>query len=269
MIAALRRKLNVVIGVASVTPKVYLAYSGWVWLTLFSQALVMTIFLFYWRAVYENATEVGGLTYQQTINYVLLVQAVGASIWTAVIPNIGYLVREGQIGVEFVRPVDFQFQQYIRAVAQMVVGLILNLPLFVLAVAYGAQLPADPLVYAAFLVSLILGFTVLFLFDWVIASVTFYTMEVWGLMVLHEGFWLFFSGSLIPLNMMPDPLRTLATMIPFSQASYVPMGILSGTIPLSEAPLRWLTQAVWVGGLWVVSRTVFSFAARRVTVQGG
>ncbi|MCU0498489.1 MAG: ABC-2 family transporter protein [Anaerolineae bacterium] len=265
----LRRHWRAFAGIAEMTPKFFLAYRAWVWLAFFSQGLSMTIFLFFWRAVYENTDQIGGLNLDQTLTYVLLAQVISLSVWTNVVSNMGHMVREGQIGVEFLRPIDFQWAQYLGGISQLAISLLLNLPLLGLALLYGAQLPTDVRVWIAFLVSLFLGYTVIFLFDWCIACLVFYTTEVWGLMVFLTGVSAFFSGVLIPLVMMPTWLQTIAAALPFSQVVFVPVGLLSGTIPLTEAPARWLTQLIWVIGLAIVSRICFQIASRKVTVQGG
>jgi ABC-2 type transport system permease protein len=80
---------------------------------------------------------------------------------------------------------------------------------------------------------------------------------------------LFFSGSLIPLAMLPERLSALVYSLPFAQALYVPLSILSGIQPLSAVPHLLLIQIAWLVGLLVLSRLVFRLAVRKVTVQGG
>ena len=123
--------------------------------------------------------------------------------------------------------------------------------------------------WLAFLITLLLGHAVMFCFDWIIGCVGFYSTEIWGLSVLRYGFGLFFSGALIPLDMMPDWLRAIATALPFSQALYLPVSILAGITPLSAMPRTWLMQFVYLAVLLVASRLVFTRAVRVVTVQGG
>ena len=79
----------------------------------------------------------------------------------------------------------------------------------------------------------------------------------------------FFSGSLVPLQMLPDWLRGIANVLPFAQSVAVPVSLLSGITPLSDAPGVWLIQGLWLIGLLVVSRVVFSVSVRKITVQGG
>lgn len=269
MALALRRKVSIYYAFAAMTPKFFLAYSGWVWMGMFVNALAMVIFLFFWRAVYADTDTIAGLTFQQTLNYILLVQVVGAAAGVSSLDQIGALIRDGLIGMELLRPVDLQLAFYTRTLAQVAISLLLNIPLLLLAFAFGLHLPADPLTYVVFVISLLLGVTALFLYDWAFSCLAFFTTEVWGLMVLQYGVALFFSGALVPLVMMPDWLQAIASALPFAQALYVPVGFLSGTIPLAEAPQRWLIQIGWIVAMGLLSRAIFHYSVRKVTVQGG
>jgi ABC-2 type transport system permease protein len=134
---------------------------------------------------------------------------------------------------------------------------------------FGLTWPTDPAVWGAFLVAAVLGRTVLYFFDFLLGSLTFYITEVWGLGVLIFGVGLFLSGSLVPLEMMPDWLRAFVLALPFAQTLAVPISILSGIVPVSEAPRLWLIQLAWIVGLVIASRLFFNVAIRKVTVQGG
>jgi ABC-2 type transport system permease protein len=83
------------------------------------------------------------------------------------------------------------------------------------------------------------------------------------------GFGLFASGALVPLVMMPTWLQGILRMLPFAQVVYVPISLLSGIIPISEAPGLWLVQIAWIIGLSIFSQYFFRIAIRKVTVQGG
>lgn len=185
--------------------------------------------------------------------------------------DIGGLVGRGEIAIELLRPVDLQARFYVQGLAGVVMTVLrTSLPLGVLAwLAFGLKFPSDPAVWGAFVVTLLLGNAVMFFFDWAFASLAFYTTEVWGLHILREGVATFFSGALIPLNILPGWLASIAGALPFGQMLYAPIGLLSGVISLSQAPRVWLGQVIWLVSLAVVSRMMFSVAGRKVTVQGG
>ena len=118
-------------------------------------------------------------------------------------------------------------------------------------------------------IALLLGHAVLFFFDWIFSCLAFYSTETWGLSVVRVAVATFFSGSLVPLQMLPDWLRGIATALPFAQSVAVPVSLLSGITPLGDAPGVWAIQGLWLIGLLIVSRIVFNVSVRKITVQGG
>mgnify|MGYP001234816860 FL=1 len=270
MIRALRRQLAIYGAIAATVPKRFLAFEIWFWVSLVLGTIEMMILVFFWRAVYGQTASLGGLSLDQTLTYILLAQVFGALADQDLIWEFGFGLREGLIVHMLLRPVGYQTSYYAQALAGLATRLVLQLPMALLAtLAFGLRWPTDPAAWGAFLVSALLGYTALFFFHWILASLTFYTTEVWGLGVLVYGLTRFFSGGLMPLAIMPLWLRTLVLAIPFAQSLAIPLNFLSGITPVSAAPATWLFQLAWVIGLGVVSQLFFRVAVRKVTVQGG
>ncbi len=270
MIATARRRLSTYAAMAATVPKVSLAYRLWFWVNILLSVISLTVFVYFWRAVYAGNATVGGLTLDSTLQYILLAQIFTPLTELFLIFEFGWGLREGGIGHVLLRPLDMQTSYYVIVLTQTAVELVQRLPTALVAtLVFGLRWPADPRVWAVFLLSALLGRSVMFLFEWILACVTFYTTEVWGLSVIVSGLGLFFSGALVPLDMMPAWLRSLTLAMPFAQALAVPVSLLSGTAPLSQAPALLLTQAAWLLGLAAASRLAFSVAVRQVTIQGG
>ncbi len=270
MIQAVRREFRIYGAFAPAAIKSRLAYGMWFWADFFVTIASMFIFVYFWDAVYAGTSTLGGLTLPQTITYILLARLLAPLVETRTIFFFGSMIRQGQVAVELTRPLDFQGRMMVETFAELAAFLVLRLPLFLLAwLFFGLRLPASPLVWATFLISLVLGETVLFLFDWMFASLAFYVTETWGLSVVRIGVGSFFSGALVPLAMMPGWLQGIAAALPFAQALAVPISFLSGITPLSAAPRIWLIQIIWLLGLLILSRVLFGVALRKVTVQGG
>jgi hypothetical protein len=123
---------------------------------------------------------------------------------------------------------------YAQMLGGLITRLILQVPMAVVAVlVFGLRFPTDLSTWLAFIVSALLGFTVMFFFNWFLACFTFYTTEIWGLGVLVDGMTFFLSGALVPLVMMPEWVRNIVLSIPFAQALAVPVGLLTGITPLA------------------------------------
>ncbi len=270
MIQALRRKADVYLSIAAISPKTFLVYRAWFWMGLMINVIAMTIFVFFWRAVYAGTSTISGLSLGQTLNYIILARIFAPLTEIFLLFEFGWSLREGGMALALLRPLDFQASYYAQAFANLLMSLISQAPMVLLAIfVFGLSLPSDPAGWGAFLISIALGRTIIFFFDWSLACLTFYTTEVWGLSVLVDGINIFLSGSLIPLVMMPGWLLALAAAFPFSQALYVPISILTGITPLQAVPQVWLVQLIWAVGLFALSRAIFSVAVRKITVQGG
>lgn len=270
MIQALRRTFKVYGAIATIAPKEFLTYRSWFWIGMILNVIAMTIFVFFWKAVYANTSTIGGMDLQQTLNYILLARILTPLTDMNMIFEFGYNLREGAMAIVLLRPLSLQGTYYVYTFTHMVMFLVWEIPMALIATfVFGLQWPTSLAIWGAFLVTAILGRTVLFFFDWILGCLTFYTTEVWGLGVLVEGISAFFSGSLVPLVMMPGWLQTLTHTLPFAQALYAPLSVLTGIVPLSQVWQVWLVQLAWIAGLGLASQLVFHIAIRKVTIQGG
>ena len=270
MIQTARRHLSVYAAFFAMIPKVFMAYQLWFWIGLVLNVIGMAILVFFWRAIYNETATISGLGLDQTIAYILLAFIFSPLTRTDVIWEFGNNLREGLLIHHLLRPINFQGMNYAQGLGTLVTSLLLQIPMAVVAaLLFGLHFPTGWLTWLAFSISALLGFTVIFFFYWFLACFTFYTTEVWGLGVLIEGMNFFLSGALVPLIMMPIWLRSIVLSIPFAQALAVPIGLLTGITPLSEAPRVWLIQILWIIAMWAISTLFFRVAVRKITVQGG
>ena len=92
------------------------------------QVITLVIFVNFWKAVYGTQETLGGLVLPQMLNYVILARLFAeAAFVPSAVYEFGDLMREGRVGIELLRPLDFQFASYVRNVAQLLVGLVVQL----------------------------------------------------------------------------------------------------------------------------------------------
>lgn len=270
MIRALRRTATAYGAFAAISTKRIMAYPLGFWVRFLVLFIMMAVTVYFWRGVYFGQATLGGLNLRQTLNYMMLAQIVMPLLQVSLIVQFGSWLRDGQLAIELLRPVDFQVQNFAQQQLGSWIVLFQQLPLFVVAwLVFGLKLPADPKVWMAFTVSLLLGQAILLFFEWIFACLAFYTTDVMGFYTVENTVAAILSGSLVPLAMMPGWLQAVAYSFPFAQAISVPVSVLSGIIPLTDLPRIWLIQVVWLIGLAGVSRLVFRIAIRKVTIQGG
>ena len=141
----LRHIYQVYGAVLALAPKFFPAYRAWGWAEFIVQFLSMTILVFFWRAVYANGGALSGMTLQQTLNYILIAQGLMPLVENRLIFSFGFMLRDGQIAMGLLRPMDFQLRHYVEGFGSLILNLLFKTPLSVVAVPlFGLQLPSDP-----------------------------------------------------------------------------------------------------------------------------
>jgi ABC-2 type transport system permease protein len=245
-------------------------YNAWFWVSMLRGVIAMIIMTAFWKAVYAETPTLEGLALTTTLNYVILARALGNANVSSVYWLIAEGISRGELELQLLRPLDFQFMHLAREFAAWGLNLLRSMPALVIGIVFfAARLPGDPSAYLAFFVTFVLGGIVLYFLEFMLGCLGFYTTELWGLSVLRDGIALFFSGALIPLTLLPDAIRDIASLTPFAQALFVPISFLSGVRDPSSLGSAVLTQLLSIFVLGAISRFVFSRAVRSLTVQGG
>jgi ABC-2 type transport system permease protein len=97
--------------------------------------------------------------------------------------------------------------------------------------------------------------------SFVVAASAFYLNKVYAFTgAKNLALWLF-TGELFPLDLMPEPMRTLVMTLPFSAGVYVPVGYLTGRLEVTAVNNAFVSITVGLVvvnafGLWLWRRGV-------------
>lgn len=223
-----------------------------------------------WTAVYAGRRVVDGVELREVIAFITLAQLQVWVLSPLVADYIQDRVRDGQIALDLARPVPFLGQllaHQVGGTASLLSFVLLAIPLaFVLG---GFVPPASVSAGLLYLVSLVLAYLVSVLLGMVIGLVSFWTLQIGGVMAIYAYVSQFFTGALVPLVFFPPWLRSVADVLPFQAQAHIPLSIYMGRAPTSEIPGALGVQLVWVVVLYAVVWLMWRRAMRRVVVQGG
>ncbi|HZG04996.1 MAG TPA: ABC-2 family transporter protein [Streptomyces sp.] len=180
-------------------------------------------------------------------------------------------IRSGDVVVDLYRPADLQlwwlaadagraaFQLLGRGVVPMAAG----------ALVFPLALPADPLVWAAFALSVALGLLVGFAVRYLVALSAFWLLDGSGVNLISGLLCVFFSGQLLPLTVFPGAFGEVVRVLPWAAMLQVPADVLLGEHRGAGLAAALAFQAFWAVLLLAAGRAVQSAAVRKVVVQGG
>jgi viologen exporter family transport system permease protein len=203
--------------------------------------------------------------------YVWLSQGLLGSVNLTGRTDLALRVRDGQVAVDFLRPVDLQAATIAAEAGRSLFALIpRGLPSVLLgAVTVGMQLPTAPVFYLLGAVSVVLGIVISAATVYLIAVAGFWLVETRGLQMLYMLVSGFLGGLYLPIALFPQWLRIVAEATPFPCIMMYPVDVLSGLGGAAGAARLVLAQLAWLAGMAAAGQLLTRAGRRRLEVQGG
>jgi ABC-2 type transport system permease protein len=128
-----------------------------------------------------------------------------------------------------------------------------------------AGAPPDATALALAVPALVLAVTCNLVAQHAFAGIAFWVRDARSMWFLYHKLVFVLGGMLLPLQVMPSWLHTIAAWLPFAAMAYVPARLASGHVE----PQLLLVQLAWLAVLWWAARAVFNAGERRLQVVGG
>jgi ABC-2 type transport system permease protein len=222
-------------------------------------------------ALYAHRPVIGGYDATAAVTYTWLTQGMIMTVFTWGWRELALRIRTGDIATDLVRPVD-----PLRAGLAMDLGRALyhaifrGIPPFLIGAAvFSLILPSSPLVWLAFLTSVVLAVTISFAIRWLYNTSSFWLLDDRGVMIIAGTAVSIFSGFMIPVSFFPEWLAFIAHLTPFPSIIQVPVDIFVGRLTGPDLLFALATQLGWAVVLLLAARSVFAIGVRRLVVQGG
>lgn len=180
-------------------------------------------------------------------------------------------VKNGDIAIDFLRPVDIQCGYLAddlgraactflpRGIPSVLVGTL----------TFGLVMPVSAGPYLLGAVSVLLAVVISFLCRFIVVLIGFWVVETRGIRVLYYTGGTFLAGLFVPVHMFPAWLGALAAATPFPSILQSPIDVLSGRITGAEALSAVGVQVFWVLVAGIAGRVLLITGRRRLEVQGG
>ena len=173
---------------------------------LFINVLFMLVYVYLWKALYTGQTSVEGYDLNGILTYIVVSQTLLTFTFTLRVARIiEEKVRTGEVVTDLMKPIDFQLMTLATAAGTSSHTALFNmLPKFLLFYgAFGLSLPPSLLTVLLFIISVVLGYVILFSMEFIIGIFAFWLVEIrgiyalviWGLSMLF--FRLFFAFGIL------------------------------------------------------------------------
>lgn len=235
--------------------------------------LYLTVIYFLWKAIYASSGTdiVSGMTFSDTLIYLVLATALFNFMEMYAVWEIGRNIQSGKIVLDLLKPMPYRsylFWSYSGTFVTQFFATFLPTFIIVCIVTGGAVPFGINLLY--FIISVIMAIMINYSIDFMTGTICIYTESIWGINIMKQVIVLLFSGATIPLAFFPETLKRAVNYMPFQAIYNTPLSILLNGSPTVGTILPALgIQAFWCVILFVLSNLFWKLSLRKITVNGG
>ena len=235
--------------------------------------LYLTVVYFLWKSIYASAGTdvVNGMTFSDTLIYLVLATALYNFMEMYAVWEIGRAIQSGKIVLDLLKPMEYRsylFWSYSGSFVTNFIATFLPTFLIVCIVTHGAVPLGINLLF--FVISVIMAICINYSIDFIVGTICLFTESIWGINIMKQVIVLLLSGATIPLAFFPDKLRAVVEMLPFQSIYNAPLSILLDAHPEpKELALTLGTQLMWCVVMTAISKLFWKVSLRQITVNGG
>ncbi len=235
--------------------------------------LYLIVVYFLWKAIYASAGTdvVNGMTFTDTLIYLVLATALFNFMEMYTVWYIGRDIQSGKIVLDLLKPMDYRSYVFWSYSGEFVTNFVYTfLPTFIIVAVVTKGTIHFGVNLLFFVISVIIGISINYSIDFIVSTICLYTESIWGINIMKQVIVLLLSGATVPLAFFPEPLKTIAYHLPFQSIYNAPLSILldGGPDPLTLAGVIG-TQLIWCIVLTVISKLFWKASLRQITVNGG
>ncbi len=238
-----------------------------VWLLSTNMPLVM---LALWSAVAREAP-VGRFGQAEFTAYYLATLVVRLMTGAWVIWELNFEIRQGTLAYRLLRPVHPLVAYACENVAAMPLRAAIALPVaaILLATVGGDHVTRDPALLALFPLAVLGAWLITFLAMALVGSLAFAVESSASIFEIWMGLFGVFSGYLVPLELFPAWVGTLARFLPFRYMLAFPVEMVTGMQSRGRALLELGIQWGFVALLTAAVTRAWRLVLRRYAAYGG
>ncbi|MFB7493566.1 ABC transporter permease [Streptomyces sp. NPDC056161] len=239
-----------------------------VWLNLVSLTFPLLLMWVWLQVTRQRGGTVAGLDATYFITYYFAAAVVSQVTTVSVTGAWDQSIRLGNLSAQLLRPRDPGHYLYCSELCRRGLAGLFGLPLLAVVVFLTADDGRRTVTLLMAPVSILIGFTLSFLMASAVGMLAFWMTQVHRVAQLWVGAGYILAGAVAPLRMMPDWVRTAASVLPFEATFGTPVEILAGHATVSEGLAGMATGVVWSVIAFMVYRLLWFRGLRRYSSDG-
>lgn len=232
--------------------------------------LILFIFTQLWEVTFAGTGEtfIEGFSLKSLLWYLVVTESIILAM-PRLVDKVEKEVKNGDIAYFLNRPLSYVAYHYCGFLAEGLLRIVVNLligGLLISLIYGGTELSIERL--PGLIILMASALTLHFAIVMGICLCSFWVEEVQGYELVYTRMVMILGGMMVPLEIFPGWLQSIAGMLPFPYILYAPAKYAVGvgdSVFLEILMGQWL----WIGAFTVVTALVFRWGVSKVHVNGG
>ena len=231
---------------------------------------IMFIYLMLWKSIYgEKGNIIGGLTISQMIWYLVVTELVTLSR-TDIHLQVNDDVKSGNIAYLLNKPYNYVLYCFSYFVGEAGIKLLTNGIIGVtIGLVYAGTLKNFSLLHLPLiLLSILVGCCINFFIYICLALTSFWFEDNTAFFWIYSKLIFTLGGMLMPIELFPKWLQSIAHYLPFAYVTYVPARLAVDFSWINFCQ-QFLIQILYLGLFFVIAMILYRKGAKNLNVNGG
>jgi len=223
------------------------------------------------KAIFTEGRVIYGYDIERILTYIFTVSILRAIIFSSRTVDLAGVINSGDLTNYLIKPISTLKVWFTRDIADKAlnigfclfeVGLIIYLfkpPFFI---------QTNPLHILAFIISAFLAILLYFFINFLMGLIGFWTPEVWAPRFIFTILMNFFSGGVVPLDVLPPSIYRLFQLTPFPYLLFNPVNIYLGRTSLFGIFASLAVVVFWIAVFYLAVQFIWQKGLRIYSAEG-
>ncbi len=234
------------------------------------QIVSFLMFFYLWSSIYKDGQRVGDYNLNGITTYYLLVIFLGVIIKSNDIAwKVGDEIRFGAVTNYLLKPMSYFWDKIFGALGDVIYKFLIYIGsiLFIFLFFKNYLTPinnTEQIIY--FLALVFIGLILYLVFFYIIGISAFWFGFIFGFNSSMHMIVNFLSGSMIPLDLLPEVIQKINNFLPFKYMLYVPIQVFTGK--LDATPHIIIIPLLWIILLYIIATIIFKYGIKKYEGYG-
>ncbi|MEK7071099.1 MAG: ABC-2 family transporter protein [Patescibacteria group bacterium] len=229
------------------------------------------VLLMFWTGASQGRTFEHGWTLEKIQTYYLLIIVAQSALIHHIEIHIAFIdIKQGELIRDLLKPISYlklrAFMEFPWRIFQGSYGIVAVL--IFLTFGFKLYLTQDTSIIFMSIVVTILAFIFSFLLKMVIGLFAFWMTDVDSVLESNDVLIILFSGTLMPLNLMPEAIQNVMNFTPYPYIIYYPVSSFIGLYSQSRLNEIMVVQLCWIVGLYFLYKILWKNGLKVFTGVG-